>query len=91
MKALALILAVLLTGCASMRPEQVLIPVAAECPAPVLPARPYLPVADLPANATPEQVARAYATSLQLATDYAEALEVLLSAYDKKKETTNEQ
>lgn len=87
MKKTALALAaapLLLAGCATTEnkiPQEVLIPVAAQCPAPTLPARPRLAVTDLAENATPQEVARATAESLKAATGYALALEQLLDAY----------
>lgn len=83
--AFACLLMAFLTGCATtaQMPAQVLVPVAAECPAPTLPPRPRLPLADLPDNAKPDETARAAVASLQIAMDYAEALEQLLGAYKK--------
>lgn len=80
---------VALAGCASTPaawtppklPEQVLVPVPEKCPAPVLPARPALPIAAIRPGAAPAVVAKAYAESVQALIDYAKALEVLLQGY----------
>lgn len=78
---IALSLAASLAACSTVpaQPEP-LPPVRAYCPAPVLPARPVLPVERLAKDATVAQVAEAYARSLQLAVAYSLALEDLLRA-----------
>lgn len=72
-------------GCATTAdprpPVEVLIPVAAQCPAPVMPERPVLPVADLTDKSVPADVLRAYAVSLSQCAAYSAQLETLLRAY----------
>lgn len=71
-------MAALLAGCASteqVRTVRVEVPVATPCPAPVLPPRPHLPLADLPPDTTPADIARATAASLEALTGYARAVE----------------
>lgn len=53
------------------------VPVAVECPRPVMPPRPQLPLADVPPNAAPADVARAALASLHACTGYAEQLEAI--------------
>lgn len=86
MKALFLILAVFIAGCASTgAPQKALVPVATECPVPVVPARPKL--ARIPDGATDTEKARILAQSLEVCKAYAQSLEAALDGY--KKETTN--
>lgn len=75
--------ALMLTGCKATKPdiERVLVPVIAECPEATLPNRPRLPLLDLPENATPDEVARAYAESLEAVIGHCEQLETLLKGY----------
>ena len=79
MMRLAILAAALLTGCASAPVERrVEVPVAVPCPTPQAPPRPHLPLADLPADATAADIARATAASLEELAGYAESLELLL-------------
>lgn len=78
MRPAALLAAALLAGCASAPREvvrRVEVPVAVPCPAPLLPPRPHLPLADLPADASAADIARATAASLEALTGYARAIE----------------
>ena len=78
---LALIaVAAVLAGCAAPREtiRRVEVPVAVPCPAPTLPPRPHLPLADLPPDATDADIARATAASLEAFFGYAQALETLI-------------
>lgn len=71
-------------GCATTGPGvpiEIEIPVPAQCPVPDMPERPHLDIGDLPPEAMPADVMRAYATSLQQCTGYAGELEALLRAY----------
>ena len=78
----AALIALLLAGCATTpRTVEIRVPVPADCPAPVVPARPVLPVGALAADAPPADVARAYAASVEALMGYAMALELLLGAY----------
>lgn len=73
------------SGCKATKPdiERVLVPVIAECPAPNIPDRPSLPLVDLPPDATPEEIVRAYAESLEAVIGHCEQLESLLRGYTK--------
>jgi hypothetical protein len=79
-----------LGGCAAtpqpvQLPETVLVPVPASCPVPNIPQRPRLPLADLPTDAQPDAVARAYAETVETLQGYARQLEALLEAYNPEK------
>lgn len=76
----ALLAAALLAGCATTPHEvvrRVEIPIATPCPAPTLPPRPHLPLADLPADASDADIARAAIASLHALTGYAAQIEAL--------------
>lgn len=77
----AVLLATLLAGCATpqerVRTVRVEVPVAVECPRPTLPARPPLPLADVPPGAGSDAIARAALASLHACTGYAEQLEAI--------------
>jgi type IV pilus biogenesis protein CpaD/CtpE len=78
----ALIALALLAGCASTPREtvrRVPVPVAVPCPTPAAPPRPHLALADLPADATAADIARATAASLESLAGYAAALETLIA------------
>lgn len=69
-------------GCVSTPREvvrRVEVPVAVPCPAPLLPPRPHLPLADLPADASAADIARATAASLEALTGYARAIETAVA------------
>jgi len=74
----------LLAGCATPREtiRRVEIPVAVPCPAPALPPRPHIPLADLPPDATDADIARATAASLEAFFGYAVALETLIDSQE---------
>lgn len=75
-------MALALTGCAATpRTVEVRVPVPVDCPAPVVPARPVLPVGALTADTPPADVVRAYAASVEALMGYAGALEAVLSGY----------
>lgn len=81
-RATVLLVTVLLTGCATTPREvvrRVEVPVATPCPAPVLPPRPHLPLADLPPDPTHADIARATAASLEALTGYARAIETAVA------------
>jgi hypothetical protein len=79
----------LLSACASSPPvwtppklpEQVLVPVAAKCPAPVVPAEPTLPIASLKAGDSADRVRKAYAETIVVLEAYAKQLEDILAGY----------
>lgn len=79
---LLLLAATTLAGCASAPtlPRQVSVPVAV-CPVPTVPPRPDLPVAALSKSSTPDQVARAYAQTVEVLAGYAKQLEELLKPF----------
>lgn len=78
-------LALALSACATTpAPLVQAVAVPTECPAPVLPAKPRLPVQDLTAGASADAVIRAYAESLRLCAAYSRALEITLSGYQKQ-------
>jgi hypothetical protein len=62
-------------------PQIVQVPVAVPCPAPAPTVRPHLAVADLPTDADPATIMRAYAASLMALQGYARELEALLDTY----------
>ncbi len=74
----------LLAGCATPREtiRRVPVPVAVPCPAPALPPRPHIPLADLPPDATDADIARATAASLEAFFGYAQALETLIDSQE---------
>jgi hypothetical protein len=81
----ALIALALLAGCASAPREvirRVEVPVAVPCPAPTLPPRPHIPLADLPPDATDADIARATAASLEAFSGYVAALETLIASQE---------
>ena len=75
------LLAALLAGCATpperVRTVRVDVPVPVECPRPAMPARPPLPLADVPPGAGPDEIARAALASLHALTGYAAQLEAI--------------
>ena len=77
------LLAALLAGCATpperVRTVRVDVPVPVECPRPAMPARPPLPLplADVPPDAGPDEIARAALASLHALTGYAAQLEAI--------------
>jgi len=87
-KALAVSLATLaLAGCSTVpkTPERVLVPVAAECPAPpseVL-VRPVAPAALHDRSASDAEKARALAVYISQLSGWADALEAVLRGYSK--------
>ncbi len=80
----ALILCLFLGACATQPPRVIVqqvkipVPVQIKCPAPSVPARPHLPIADLKGTSTPAEVDRAYVASVAVLEGYAEQLEKLL-------------
>ena len=75
------LLAALLAGCATpqerVRTVRVEVPVPVACPRPTMPARPPLPLADVPPDAGPDEIARAALASLHALTGYAAQLEAI--------------
>ncbi len=87
MKLLTILLAIaLLGGCAAPPPRVVVqkvdvpVPVQTPCPAPSVPARPHLPIADLKPGAPPAAVDRALVATVATLQGYAAQLEQLLGA-----------
>ena len=88
-RALALVLVAALAGCATTPavwtppklPDTVLVPVAAKCPAPIIPARPDLPLNAVKPGDPPATVVKAYAETVQVLEDYAGQLEAVLQGY----------
>lgn len=82
MRIIALILMLILAGCATT-PHAVTatLPVAVPCPPPPVITRPALPLAQLTATSTPDAVMRAYVASVTLLQGYARQLERLLDGY----------
>lgn len=74
-----------MAGCTTSPPrvEHVQVPVPVACPVPTLPAKPQLPLANLPLTATDDETVRAYAESLRLCALYSKQLEIVLKAYLK--------
>jgi hypothetical protein len=73
-----------LAGCAStgpQLPERVLIPVAAECPVPDIPAQPTPPAALHDKSAPDAEKARALAVYIDQLTGHIDALTALLRGY----------
>ncbi len=83
-RAAVIALAALLASCAAPPPhvvvQQVKVPVAVQvpCPAPSVPARPHLPIADLKPGAPPAAVDRALIATVATLQGYAAQLEQLL-------------
>lgn len=78
----ALAILALLAGCAAhQQAARIEIPIAAPCPVPPVIARPALPIAQLNEQSTPDQVARAYAATVEILMGYARQLETLLNGY----------
>lgn len=79
--------ALALAGCgtAPRLPERVLVPVAAECPVPDLPARPKAPASLHDKSAPDADKARAIAIYLEQLHGHIDALEALLAGYAKPK------
>ena len=72
----------LLAGCASteqVRTVRVEVPVATPCPAPVLPPRPHLPLADLPPDASAADIARAAVASMEALKGHVKAIETAVA------------
>lgn len=78
--------ALVLAGCANTPPRTVTVevPVAVPCPPPPATSRPPLPIAELTEQSTPEQVMRAYATSIEACAGYARELEAIIEGYRSK-------
>ena len=82
----ALILCLLLSGCAAPPPTvevqkiNIPVPVQVPCPAPSVPARPHLPIADLKPGAAPADVDRALVATIAILQGYAAQLEALLGS-----------
>lgn len=80
----ALILCLLLGGCAAPPPRVVMqrvdvpVPVQVPCPAPSVPSRPHLPIADLKPGAPPAAVDQALVATVATLQGYATLLEQLL-------------
>ena len=80
------ILAISLAGCAAPPPRVVVqkvdvpVPVQTPCPAPSVPARPHLPIADLKPGAAPADVDRALVATIATLQGYAAQLETLLGS-----------
>ncbi len=74
------VLCLLAFGCAHA-PPAVEIPVAVPCQAPPQVVRPHLPISDLRAADSPDNVVRAYAVSVEALIGYAKELETILSGY----------
>lgn len=83
--ALASVLLVLaLVGCKpAVVYQEVRVPVPVPCPIPPDVARPELPIFKVGMGATPQDIVRAYAVSVQLLIAYAERLELILEGYKK--------
>ena len=81
---LAVTAVLLLAGCATPREtiRRVEVPVAVPCPAPTLPPRPHIPLADLPPDATDADIVRATAASLEAFSGYVAALETLIASQE---------
>jgi hypothetical protein len=87
-------LTALLGGCASTAPvwtppklpEQVLVPVAAQCPSPVIPPEPNLPIASLKHGDDPDTVRKAYGETIVILKGYVSQLEDILSGYNQSPE-----
>lgn len=81
-RVIAILLPILLAGCAArpatVRTVQVRVPVPVPCEYPALPPRPVLPLASLSDDASDADVARATVASLHAMTGYARQLEILL-------------
>lgn len=80
-----MLLTMALAGCASSPrvPERVLVPVAAECPAPTIPARPAGPAALHDESAPDAEKARALAVYINNLNGYIDALTATLRGYTK--------
>jgi hypothetical protein len=71
-----------LIGCAKTpQVVQVQVPVPVPCPEPPAVSRPALPIAQLQAGASIQEVLRAYAATVALLEGYAGQLETLLDGY----------
>lgn len=66
MRALVLLTALVLVGCASTQPLMVKVPVPIPCPARHLPVKPVLPIYSLNENSAPSDVMKAYVASVYL-------------------------
>jgi len=78
---LCFVFSISLTACASQRSQEVKIPVPVACPAPQIPPKPHLPIADLKLNSPPNVVIKAYAASVRALQDYTNELIGLLKSY----------
>lgn len=77
---IAMLLSVLLIGCATTPGQDILVPVATNAEPPVL-KRPYLPIWNLEYEDDSELVVRAYYESLLMQMTYSRQLECYLDAY----------
>lgn len=83
MKFLAIVLSILLVGCASTGPKEVLIPTHAAVPEPPVIEQPFLPIWLLTDedDANPDKVVRYYVKSLYMQRLHSEKLQCALDAY----------
>jgi hypothetical protein len=72
-------LCLMLSACNTL-PKQVDIPIPIKAPHIDVPAKPYLPIADLKKTSRPDQVIKAYAASIILLQDYSTELEEIINA-----------
>lgn len=77
--ALALLI---LPACAGL-PQTVDVPVAVPCQTPPVTARPRLAIRDIRPESPPDEVAKAYATTLEQLGGYAAELEQIIKGYSK--------
>lgn len=70
-----------LAGCTPHAPKEVYIPVVAKCPSPLIPPKPYLPIADLKKGDKPDKVVRSYAASVVLLKGQNEQMREILEGY----------
>ena len=70
-----------LVGCTTTQTIPVKIPVAAACPAPTIPPRPHLPIADLHQNSSPADNQKAMAATIRILIGRDLALEKILGSY----------
>ncbi|MEW6648167.1 MAG: hypothetical protein AB1450_13290 [Pseudomonadota bacterium] len=88
MKSAIVLLAVLsLAGCAPAPVITAATPIPVPCPPPPPVERPALPLENVTPASPPDDIARAFAASLELLGGYAERLEQVLDGYRNPKET----
>lgn len=74
-------LVITLASCSTNMPKQVDIPVAVKQPAPNIPPKPLLPIAKLKKDSKPNEVIKAYASSVVILQGYSDQLINILEAY----------